>query len=176
MLSKITILLLLIPSSFSLAHQTESEVTLKPISVCEIFAAPQSFRGKKVAVIGRLGTTMEGWWLSEESCEQQRKVDNYVGPYIIWLKYDSSAPSAFSGDMPIDMNFSNKKLVEIIKTTKLRSDHDAWVIVYGQLEAKKKLKRGGNGYGHLGAAPIQLVYRQMDIKILSEEEVKVLQR
>jgi hypothetical protein len=44
------------------------------------------------------------------------------------------------------------------------------VIIFGRIETHEKMKHGssngegGNGYGHVGAVPVQIVYRQNDIK------------
>ena len=153
---------------------------LKPITVCDLFASRQSLNGKYVAVIARQGSTREGRWLADMRCPDDVKLDGDKWPTSIWVEYDDSAHTAFAGTMLIDWNVTNPKFIDLQKTTKLRDDSDAWVIVYGRIETQAKLKRGssngegGNGYGHLGASPVQLVVREKDIKYFDPKDSRWL--
>ena len=55
---------------------------------------------------------------------------------------------------------------------------DTWAVVYGRVEVKKKLEtvldgRGritGAGFGHLNAAPVQVVVKQTSIRHIRDED------
>src|SRR5262245_38541516 len=167
---------LLVMVSVAAQGRAQSETALKPITVCDVFASRLSLNGKYVAVLAREGSTFEGRWLNDARCADEVKLDGHKWPTSIWLEYDPSAETVFAGPMVIDWDDANPKFIDLKKTTKLRYDSDAWVIVYGRIETQRKLKRGssngegGNGYGHLGAAPVQLVFRQNDIKYFFQKE------
>ena len=104
-----------------------------------------------------------------------------------------TAPDHLQGALVVDDSALNEKLQEVRKTTQLkyqkrivffvkpqktgaisewRDVKDQWAVVYGRLETRQDLqpptgsgpyRDWGNGFGHLGAAPVQLVIKQKNI-------------
>lgn len=175
------ILLASLMTAFGAMHvHAQAIPALKPITVCDVFASRMAFNGKYVAVIARMGGTFEGSWLSDARCSNEIKLDGHKWPTTIWQEYDASGQTLFTGAMVIDWEDANAKFAELKDTNKLRYESESWVIIYGRIETRKKLKRGsntgegGNGYGHLGAAPVQIVYRPKDIKYFVTKESRWL--
>jgi hypothetical protein len=174
---KVNLVLAIIATlSVSTKSQSISQTPLQPITVCEALKDLKLYNGKMIAIIGRFGATMEGRWLSDDDCAQKLISKGYIWPDGLWLKYDPSSPTAFSTEMLVDMQVANRKLEEIKTRTQLHDSHSAWAIVYGRLETHRKLKppkesngSGGNGFGHLGGTPAQLVFKQKDIKFIPDK-------
>ena len=154
-----------------------SEQHLKPITVCEALKNRKLHNGEVVAVIGLWSATDEGFWIFDE-CEQKIRTGDYVWPDDISLEYDPSAPSAFKGEMPLDMAVAGEKIEEMKGRIKSRPDKVQWAVVYGRFEAREELQTvvasDGKtvrrvGFGHLGGSPAQVVYKDKDIKFILEK-------
>ena len=74
-------------------------------------------------------------------------------------------------------------VLTILRSTKLDFYKNTWAVVYGRFETRENLFAArdvnansyhGIGFGHLGAAPAQLVYRKNDIWNFSDEQVQEL--
>ena len=126
------------------------------LTVCEALTDLPRFDGKSVIIVGRMASTDEGSWISE-TC----------GKKIVWEKneFDPMISTSYFRDRvapppekPVgfawDERALKQKLEQVKMTTKLRGSYDRWVAVFGRLETKQP------GYGHLGAAPGQLISRQ----------------
>ena len=100
--------LLISPSLFGVNIST-SEQPLKPITVCEALKNRKLYHGKMVAVIGLWSATDEGFWLVDE-CEQKIRTGDYIWSDDVSLEYDPSAPSAFKGEMPLDIVVAKKEI------------------------------------------------------------------
>jgi hypothetical protein len=168
-------------AAFLAAHaHAQTNNGLKPITVCDVFASRLSLNGKYISLIARLESTFEGRWLGDERCPNEVKLDGHKWPTQISLEYDPSGQTVFAGPMVIDWDDVNSKFLDLKKTNKQRYDSDHWVIVYGRIETQRKLKtgsrngEGGNGYGHQGASPVQLVFRPNDIKYFLPKESRWL--
>ena len=142
------------------------------VTVCEVLNDRASFNGRFVAVVGRLSATDEGRWLKDQ-CERPTKTDNYVWSDMISLEYDPEAPTARPHDFAIDQEVVDKKVAEL-KSRFKRSKDLEWGIAYGRIATQEDLqiirRRDGtvapDGFGHLGAAPAMIVYRQKDLKTI----------
>jgi hypothetical protein len=118
----------------------------------------QRFDGKTVIVVGRSAFTDEGSWLSEE-CEQQIVAGGREFRPLISTSYSVSRvapppqkPKGFAWDERV----LQQKLEQLKRTTSLRvykelNYTDQWRAVFGRLETQPP------GFGHLGAAPAQLI-------------------
>jgi len=160
-----------------LPKSTYAQKLITPLTVCEILKDLKSYNGKTVAVIGRLVSTEEGRWLGQDACSAQLKTGDFVWSNFVWLEYDALASSALEKGMALNLEVTSEKLNAIKRTTKIRGEYDSWAVVYGRLETHEPLEtvlaRDGKtvygvGFGHLGGAPAQVVYREKDIKILSD--------
>ncbi len=151
-----------------------SIVGVPVVTVCEALHDLSNYNGKSIVVFGRFGYTGEGTWLSED-CPQKTVTDGYTWADIISTTYAVSdlvePPPSLPKDFKWDRELLLKKLKEVQKTTKLRvlKDYnytDKWVAIFGRFETRIPLiaigreGRGqmmGYGFGHLNAAPAQLI-------------------
>jgi hypothetical protein len=171
----------ILPLALLLASTPPQKKTNDPPSdfatVCEVLANRGAYDGKVVALVGRWSSTDEGFWLASD-CESSVKTGDYVWGSIIFLAYDPSSPSIFlNGPRPDDVE-ANKRIAEMTLRSKSSTDKHEWAVVYGRIETKEHLAtvvaRDGKsarpaGYGHLNAAPAQIVYRQKDLVILPRD-------
>jgi hypothetical protein len=130
---------------------------LKPITVCDVVANPNAYAGRDVAVLGRLGQTMEGAWLSEDHCEKQIETDGYVWPSSIWIAGDRTAPDPPLGLLVLDGDALSEKVASVRGTTVLRTVktvcwtpsekphqcevQENWSVIYGRIETQQILRR-----------------------------------
>jgi hypothetical protein len=144
------------------------------VTVCEVLANRGFYDGKVVALIGRWSPTDEGFWLADD-CENQVKTGGYVWSNIVVLEYDPSSASIFPKGPSLDFIAVNKKITELKARTKHTQDKLEWAVVYGRIETKEELPTAvagdrktivPDGYGHLNAAPAQIVYREKDLVIV----------
>jgi hypothetical protein len=177
-----------------------AEGGLNPVTVCEVLANPIAYNGKNIALLGRSGETFEGWWLTEDNCSRKLESDGYTWDNIVWVDCcNEPAPDPPSGLLVLDPEALAQKLAQVRKTTKLKLERrwvfrvDAegksqaeprdirqkWAIVYGRVEARKKLRPPratgpnrdwGNGFGHLGGAPVQIVMKQENSVYIPDQE------
>ena len=177
MLRKFLFAALLISPSLSGVNISTSKQALKPISVCEALKNRKLYNGKMVVVIGLWSATDEGEWLVDE-CEQKIRTGDYVWSDDISLEYDPSAPSAFKGEMPLDIVVARKEIEEMKGRIKSRPDKVEWAVVYGRFETHEELQTVvagdgktvyGDGFGHLNGSPAQVVHKDKDIKFIPEK-------
>jgi hypothetical protein len=170
------ILTLWVAATMTAAAQTsKTRKPLAPITVCEILSNREFYNGKFVIVIGRWSPTDEGFWLVD-NCEKQIKTDEYVWSNMVSLEYDPSSPTAFPNGMKIDDAAVNQKIVELKRRMKPSKEKVEWAVVYGRVETQEELQTAiaGDGksvfpagYGHLNAAPAQVVYKDKDLVIMT---------
>jgi hypothetical protein len=166
--------ILLVVVSFHAAfaqHGIPSTAGIPVLTVCESLADLSRYDGQTVILVGKLGSTMEGVWLSQR-CEHKLVTNEYTWADTISLAYvervepPPNLPKGFEWNEPE----LKAKLKEVQKTTELevlKQYHysDKWYAVFGRFETRLPLQvvRGGGGtlwgygFGHLGAAPAQLV-------------------
>jgi len=171
---KCLLTLALLVAATSVAAQTSTNKAPDGfVTVCEVLTNRRSYDGKVVALIGRWSPTDEGFWLADD-CENPAKTAHYVWSNIIFLAYDPSSPSIFAKGPKLDLAAANKKIAKL-KARKPTNDKLTWAVVYGRIETKDQLPTvvAGDGksifpagYGHLNAAPAQIVYREKDLVIV----------
>lgn len=149
-----------------------SERRVSPKTVCEILGDLTLHNGQEVLLIGRLRSTEEGTWVSADDCPKKLTTGDFVWPNSIWLSYD---PSEQPQDVMFDSAAVDEALLKAKATTKVRGGYDRWAVVYGLLQTRDPLTTvvsadgktvWGYGFGHLNAAPAQLVYRRTNRKVL----------
>ena len=173
---------LLVVTIFLFVSDVIGQDRFHPVAVCDVLLDLQDFRGKTVALIGRSTSSDEGWWISED-CPNKLKTGEFEWPSMGWLQFDNSSESALATGEAADGVSFRAKFLEVRQRTRLRSK-EAWVIVYGRIEAQDKLETAtyslghivSNGFGHLAGAPFQLVYKKEDVRVLSENELQSILR
>jgi len=136
------------------------------LTVCDALRDPARYGGQVVIVVGRSVGTSEGSWLSED-CGLTLKVEGRTYSATISTAYAVSdfapppqIPKSFKWDRP-----ALQQALERVKATTHLESKEHWSAVYGRLETAPthdiKLGNGGIativGYGHLNAAPAQLI-------------------
>jgi hypothetical protein len=167
-------LALLLATTSTLAQTATNKRPEAFVTVCEVLGNRGSYDGKVVALIGRWSPTDEGFWLADD-CENPVKTGEYVWSNIIFLAYDPSSASIFAKGPKLDLVAANKTIADLKARHKPTNDKLEWAVVYGRVETKEELPtvsmREGQssmpaGYGHLNAAPAQIVYREKDLVII----------
>jgi hypothetical protein len=139
------------------------------VTVCEAILNRDRYNGKAIIVVGLLGWTFEGNWLSE-GCERKIVTDGYAWPNMLSVAFDDSKGTlVLPLELEWDMELVNKKLKKVQETTKLTgpstglfSSH--WVAMFGRFETRTPLrtmvgngrKIVGFGFGHLNSAPARI--------------------
>jgi hypothetical protein len=142
------------------------------VTVCQVLSDRASFNGEYVAVIGQLAAGGEGRWIVDQ-CEKPTKTNSYVWSDMISLEFDPQAATARPPEFAIDLDEVEKKIGELKLRIKRTKDLE-WGLVYGRIVTQEYLqtttRRDGSvipdGFGHLGASPAKIVYRQKDLKTI----------
>lgn len=142
------------------------------VSVCQVLAEPLKFDGRLIELTGVQEGTDEGAWLAGPECPGVLKTLGYVWPSIIYLQMPDSPLCLHAVDFKYD--FRSQKRVDqkygalhrkfpdrciVWKYTGLletRADWSAATAVYPN--GTRKLV----GFGHVDAAPAQLLLKQID--------------
>jgi hypothetical protein len=126
------------------------------VTVCEALKDPGRFAGATIIVVGRSVGTDEGSWLDED-CGMTIAIEGRHWPTAISTAYVRSSfapPPQMPKHFKWDKRLLRQKLDQVKETTRLR-DKSYWLAVYGRLETQLPLSP--EGYGHLNAAPAQLI-------------------
>ena len=136
------------------------------LTVCQALRDPARYGGQNVILVGRSVGTSEGSWLDED-CGIDLTIEGRKYPTIVSTAYVVSQfapppmkPRGFRWNKPR----LKTALAEVKKTTRMRPAAQ-WYAVYGRLETAGTrtfvLPDGRtattNGYGHLSAAPAQMI-------------------
>ena len=141
-----------------------------PLRVCEVLENLPRYRGKTITVRGMLYQSREITALGDTPCKQPLMTGDYQWPPALDLEYSSYRPSDESAvTFQTDLGNVDTTSAEIRTLRKKAPGGDVWVTVVGYLRAKDKYnvflggdrKWHGQGYGHLGTYPAQLVIRRM---------------
>jgi hypothetical protein len=138
------------------------------LTVCQVLRDPARYGGRAVIVVGRSVDTSEGSWL-DENCGTDLIIEGRKYPFAISTSYSASEvapPPPKPRGFRWDKRLIERTLAEVKSTARLES-HARWFAVYGRLETAtiRTVARGTDrlatrfGYGHLGAAPAQMVAR-----------------
>jgi hypothetical protein len=108
-------------------------------------------------------------------CDHEIKTGEYVWNNIVSLEYDPSSPTAFPNGIRLDDAAVNKEIAELKRRMKPSKVKVEWVVVYGRVETQEELPTvvaedeksvSPAGYGHLNAAPAQVIYKDKDFIII----------
>ena len=170
----ILVLTFLFSTTAVMAQTTKNEKYLELVTVCDVINNRAFYDGKVVAVIGRWSPTDEGFWLADD-CSTQIKTGDYVWNNIVSLEYDPSSPTALTNGFKLNKAAVKKKIAEMKSRLKATKEKTGWAVVYGRVETQEELQTAyaldgksifPAGFGHLNAAPAQVVYRKNDLKVL----------
>lgn len=161
----------LMPTAFGQATPSPAQ-PIAVITVCEALKNLSLYNGKPIVIVGRLGGTFEGSWLSE-NCDSSLITDGYTWSNIIstsYLRSETEPPPPLPQNFKWDKELLQSKLKQLQATTRLRDAKtleysDKWVAIFGRFEARLPLRTAvagdgkprGYGFGHLNAAPAQLI-------------------
>jgi hypothetical protein len=150
--------------SFSVrAFASETEV----IGVCELAQKLKAFRDKTVAVRGEFFTGQHGATVGRERCPSPSPFKEFGSGFAINLAFPEEDPSL---GRELDRD-SLKRLEEVKRQLQRnRSDVSVTATFVGVLQVRsgfklKKLPSGGysgNGFGHLGTYPAQIVMSRIE--------------
>jgi hypothetical protein len=161
---------------------TQVVETLRPLTVCDVFRDLQRYNGMPLAVLGVEVSGKEAQYLWEGGCEAPLVTGAHKwGNQITFAWKDRSAPSP-PASFRIDPVTLAVKSARVKSQTPLeprsRGYHDRLVVVYGRFETRERFVEvkiydgvAGNGFGHMGFAPAQLlVVGVAAIKVLEVAE------
>jgi hypothetical protein len=138
------------------------------VSVCQALQDRVLHNGKTIIVVGLMGGSDHGAWMNEK-CEHTIVTDGFSWPNIISLAYSSvtDAPLKVPSNFHWDEKLLDAKRKEIEKRTVAKRDNpdDRWYAILGRFETWIPLQTVslgsgrlmGYGFGHLNAAPAQLI-------------------
>ena len=137
------------------------------LTVCQALREPGRYAGQNVIVVGRSVGTDEGSWL-DENCGLKLLIQGRSFSATISTAYaasDFAPPPQLPEGFKWDKSLLRQALAEVRKTTRLDRG-TRWDAVYGRLETTvPRIVTLGNGqvystfgYGHLSAAPAQLIF------------------
>jgi len=155
----------------------------QPLSVCRVLSRTDHLRGKMIQVTGVMIGSMHGSALydaSEAECAQLRRRDIRwpAGIYLVWPSQRTveDGPRTFEPDV----DGIERNLAPIRLRIKERDDLLVTATFLGELRARNAIQIswnphdggwfGGDGYGHLGQYPAQLVIKTVtDAKTIDRQ-------
>ena len=145
------------------------------ISVCEALTHPNLYDHKLVAIRGLQTASMEGSWLKGENCDKAFVTNGYIWPSGIWLEMSESARAA-TGILGPELESSLKRGNKELKRRGFNNDRDRLMITHiGLFEAyddsaqeyhPDSQSTRANGFGHLNAAPAQIIVSDVKDAVL----------
>ncbi len=145
-----------------------------PLSVCEVLSDPLKYDGRIITIRDTGGATDEGAWLSSSACPGVFTTGGYRWPSMIALEVPTLAPPLRLH--PVDFEYdwaAGKKFERKYRRLHRRLPDDCLrFTITGLLETRtdwspfKRVYPNGiweyTGFGHLGAAPAQLIMKSQD--------------
>jgi hypothetical protein len=172
----------------------EPRISKEPalLTVCDVLGQRHQYHGKVVVIVGVRASTDEGQWLFDKSCSRQVTTQGFNWGNDISLEWAPTIAPDPSGWPVIDETELGRKLELVKQRNKLREFRhgnldfsDRWVAAYGRFESPADLKppkgkgvkrEWGNGYGHLGGSPAQLLIREGSVRYLKDYPAKTVGR
>jgi len=165
-------------------ESANSRPDIPVLTVCEALNDLHKYNDKAVVLVGKLMGTDEGRWLSED-CQHKIITDGYTWQNIVSLAYSRShvkSPPTLPESFKWNARLLIAKLKQVQKTTTLevpkqRNYGDKWFAIFGRFETRLPLQvvqgRGGKqfgyGFGHMNAAPAQLISDDEDRRELKPQ-------
>lgn len=132
----------------------------RPIPICDLFGNLRAYDGKVILVRGEVMTGPEQFLLYGVGCKTPFITNGKEWPYDLHLKYASSEDAdesrGFQPDFDSLAAFSIT-VDEVERKNKSERGIRGCVTIRGLLRVRDQSQGSRPGYGHLGAAPAQLV-------------------
>jgi hypothetical protein len=156
---------------------------LKPLTVCEVLGDIQRYKGKPLAIIGVMVSNGEAGGLTDGGCGQLLVTGEHHWANYITEQWNSRFAPSPPAEFQLDPGTTTEKSARVKAHTPLtvrkgfrgREYVDRLEVVYGRFETRERFVEvhfhdgvHGNGFGHLGFAPAQLL-------IAGEDSIKVLE-
>ncbi len=140
---------------------------MRVLTVCEVLENLKHYRGREVAVVGRLSFALfDGSWLSEEGCGKTALASDPHWPHAIFLSCFGAPAAKHSLERDIDESMLESKLKRLRRTTKLGTsstlwmsaegkkggateEKECWWLIVGRIESRPL--KPGQGYGAVRA-------------------------
>jgi len=139
---------------------------LPTVSVCELLAAPLEYDGKLIRIRDLTKGTDEGLWLSTNLCPGVFVTDGFEWPTLIYVIYPLDELLTRAVDFGFDWTSSeraNRRYKELRRT--YPDDCILWTYT-GLFETRREWQMmvigKPRGFGHLSAAPGQLIAKSVD--------------
>jgi len=151
-----------------------AEPPIPTFTVCEILSRRMEYDGKLVRIRARLGATDEGVWFEGDDCPGILTIDGHVWPSMISLEVASSEMGEYTHDHPVNFASdygSEQKLRPKLRRIGRKVPEECVIWTYtGLFETRDiypkvtyaKAPPKYIGFGHLGAAPAQLIFMTAD--------------
>jgi hypothetical protein len=139
------------------------ELQIPVLTACEILSQRMDYNGKLVSIRARIHGTDEGVWLDGRDCPGLITSDEYVWPSMISTQTsDADFTSSFEG-----MRKLRPKLMRLGRRAPERCIIWTYTGVFETRSTYEKVSypNGSStyiGFGHLGAAPAQLLLKTVD--------------
>ena len=136
------------------------------LTVCQVLSNAFLYDGKFIRIRDRVVSTEEGSWLKSDQCPGVFKTDDYVWASMVSI----AAPGLPLQIHPVDFEFdaASQRRVDLAHDKLTRSVPEKciqWTYA-GVFETRREwtMMRNGKprGFGHLNAAPAQLISKSVD--------------
>jgi hypothetical protein len=150
------------------------ESPIPTFTVREILARRVEYDGKLVRIRARLGATGEGVWFEGDDCPGVVTIDGHVWPSMISMQIASPEMGPSTHDHPVNFASdygSQQKLRPKLRRMGRKVPEECIIWTYtGLFETREtylkvtyeKAPAVYIGFGHLGAAPAQLIFKTAD--------------
>ena len=158
----------------------QAPVQSAPLSVCQVLSDPLRYDGALISIEGRARGSNEGTWLVSEDCPGVFVTNGRPWPTEIYLSRPDSPRSLRLHDVSFSFDMGSKKKADRKYNHLLRKGAAESCLAFsytGVFETRRDWSRAKNvyadgswkyvGFGHLGAAPAQLLTK-------SEDDVRVI--
>ncbi len=143
------------------------------LTVCQILSDPLRYNGQMVQIRDRMASTSEGIWFKGYDCPGVMRTGDFVWDSLIVLTFPGNT---LRSEYAVDFQFDEDSGLRLIRKQKerfRRIPFECLVFTYtGLYETRRDWDRwiyrwpGGQrtlkGFGHLDAAPAQLIVRSGD--------------
>lgn len=154
------------------------------VSVCDALSKRTEFNGKTISVRGEVAGSEEGAWLVARACSYKLVENGIEWRLIISLEYPESSTHESSGRIASKVDWEAMRKADA-KIREMKPDREKDLVTatyvgtfrtYGDL-GKRTDPSGRNpvrfGFGHLGAAPAELIIQTIkDVEVVRGARLK----
>jgi len=145
--------------------------SLPILTVCEILSRPLEYDGQLIRIRDVMRGTEEGSWFAGDDCPNAFAAEGYTFPSLIWPEIPGTLLQLHSVDFNYDLTSQNRLMPKYKQLKRYVSeDCIAWTYTgvfetrrnWAGAEAKTIDPGRLRGFGHLNAAPGQLLLKSAD--------------